>query len=217
MTADMEQRSPEVAIALPLIIIVGGDALALKACSELTSARGQVVTVLWADGSDGFGDKVRELGAGFVERKPNDEDALRAAGVLRAASIMTLTDDDHLNLLVALKARDLNPAIRIVLSQFNRTLGRKLEQNLSDCSVSRSRRTRPRPTPGRPSIITVSTACNSPTSTGRWSDSSAVRRRRAESPEIRSLLRRLRSPSASSRSMAKRVTIAICRSARNTN
>ena len=131
----MEQRSPEAVTALPLIIIVGGDALALKACYELTSARGQVVTVLWGHGSDGFGDKVRKLGATFIERKPHDEESLRAAGVLNAASIMVLTDDDHLNLLVALKARDLNPLIRVVISQFNRTLGRKLEQNLSDCSV----------------------------------------------------------------------------------
>jgi len=133
--ADMQVRSPEAANALPLIIIVGGDALALKACYELTSARGQVVTVLWGDGAGGFADKVHALGATFIARKPNDEEALRAAGVLRAASIMTLTDDDHLNLLVALKARDLNSSIRVVMRQFNRTLGRKLEQNLADCSV----------------------------------------------------------------------------------
>ena len=131
----MEERSPEVATALPLIIIVGGDAMALKACSELTSARGQDVTVLWEHGGGGLAGKVRALGATFVERKPNDEDGLREAGVSGAAAIMTLTEDDHLNLLVALKARDLNPSIRVVLSQFNRTLGRKLEQNLTDCSV----------------------------------------------------------------------------------
>ncbi len=131
----MQVRSPEAANALPLIIIVGGDALALKACYELTSARGQVVTVLWEHGAGGFADKVRALGATFIERRPNDEEALRAAGVLRAASIMALTDDDHLNLLVALKARDLNSSIRVVMRQFNRTLGRKLEQNLADCSV----------------------------------------------------------------------------------
>ncbi|MGH7094937.1 MAG: hypothetical protein ACREFB_15570, partial [Stellaceae bacterium] len=35
----------------------------------------------------------------------------------------------------ALRARDANPKIRIVLRQFNRTLARKIEQNLADCSV----------------------------------------------------------------------------------
>jgi len=109
--------------------------MALKACQELIAAHGLAVTVLWDRGGDGFADKVRALGANFVERKPNDEDALHLAGVSDATSIMTITDNDHLNLLVALKARDLNPSIRVVMSQFNRTLGRKLEQNLTDCSV----------------------------------------------------------------------------------
>ncbi len=40
---------------------------------------------------------------------------------------MALSDDDRLNLQVALKARDLNPHIRVVLRQFNQVLGRKLE------------------------------------------------------------------------------------------
>lgn len=48
---------------------------------------------------------------------------------------MPVCEDDRLNLQVALKARDLNPGIRVVLRQFNRALGRKIEQNLSDCSA----------------------------------------------------------------------------------
>jgi hypothetical protein len=41
----------------------------------------------------------------------------------------------ELNLYAALLARDANPRIRIVLRQFNRTLGHKIEQNLPNCSV----------------------------------------------------------------------------------
>jgi Trk K+ transport system NAD-binding subunit len=131
----MEQRSPQAEPALALMIIVGGDALALKACYELTSAPGIAVTVLWARGGDGFARKVEALGAVFLERRPDDEDALRDAGVLGAAAVLTLSDNDHLNLMVALKARDLNPALRVVIRQFNRTIGRKLEQNLTNCAV----------------------------------------------------------------------------------
>ena len=50
-------------------------------------------------------------------------------------TILALSADDHLNLRAALRARDANPEIRIVLRQFNRTLARKIEQNLHDCSV----------------------------------------------------------------------------------
>src|SRR5207237_8692843 len=46
-----------------------------------------------------------------------------------------LSRDDQLNLQTALRARDANPEIRIVLRQFNRTLAAKIEQNLPNCSV----------------------------------------------------------------------------------
>jgi hypothetical protein len=55
--------------------------------------------------------------------------------VHRAVTILALSPDDHLNLHAALLARDLNPGIRIVLRQFNRTLAHKIEQNLPNCSV----------------------------------------------------------------------------------
>ncbi|HMD01333.1 MAG TPA: NAD-binding protein [Candidatus Baltobacteraceae bacterium] len=130
----MEEPSPQGAPAQPSIIIVGGDALALKACQELTSAQTHSVTVIWPPNEE-FGARVERFGARYVAHRPNDVDVLREAGVLEASAILTLTDDDHLNLLVGLKARDLNPDIRLVMRQFNRTLGRKLEQNLTNCSV----------------------------------------------------------------------------------
>lgn len=71
----------------------------------------------------------------YLPFPPNDFEGLRQVGVMDALSIMALSDDDRVNLQVALKARDMNPKIRVVLRQFNRTLGRKLEQNLPNCSV----------------------------------------------------------------------------------
>lgn len=71
----------------------------------------------------------------FVRGAPSDDAPLNAAGVADAAAIMVLSDDDRLNLQVALKARDRNPDIRIVMRQFNRTLGIKLERSLEHCSV----------------------------------------------------------------------------------
>ena len=48
---------------------------------------------------------------------------------------MPVSNDDRLNLRIALRARELNPKIRVVLRQFNRALGHKIEQNLENCSV----------------------------------------------------------------------------------
>jgi len=98
---------------LPLIIVVGGDDLASRVCDELRATRGHDVVQLW----------------------PADDEALRKAGVAEAVCIIPVSSDDRLNLQLALKAREANPKIRIVLRQFNRALGHKIEQNLADCSA----------------------------------------------------------------------------------
>ena len=120
--------------ALPLIIVVGGDDLAVRVCEELCGTRGHDVVLLW-EPHDRLREQVERVGAGFVGLHPNDYDALKAAGVEDASSIMPVCSDDRLNLQVALKARELNSNLRIVLRQFNQTLGRKIEQNLPNCTA----------------------------------------------------------------------------------
>lgn len=90
--------------------------------------------LLWDEG-DGLARRVQAIGATFVCAEPNDYESLRTCEVGRAASIIPVCPDDRLNLQVALKARDLNPNVRIVLRQFNQTLGRKIEQNLANCTA----------------------------------------------------------------------------------
>lgn len=118
----------------PTMIIVGGDALALSAARELSLVPGCRVVVLWPADPE-FAAAVGTAGAIFVAGRPESDEGLAAAGVQHAVSILALSRDDQLNLQSALRARDTNPRIRIVLRQFNRTLAAKIEQNLPDCSV----------------------------------------------------------------------------------
>ncbi len=118
----------------PVMIVVGGDALALDTAHELCALQGHHVVVLWRGDPD-FARAVENLGAVFVAGQPDSAETLAHAGVRRAVTILALSRDDQLNLHTTLLARDLNPAIRIVLRQFNRRLARKIEQNLPDCSV----------------------------------------------------------------------------------
>jgi voltage-gated potassium channel Kch len=118
----------------PMMIIVGGDALALSTARELCLLSGNRVVVLWPEDGE-FARAVTEVGAVFVAGRPDSRDGLEAAGVAEAVSILALSRDDQLNLQAALRARDANPRIRIVLRQFNRTLAAKIEQNLVDSSV----------------------------------------------------------------------------------
>jgi voltage-gated potassium channel Kch len=116
------------------VIVVGGDALALSTAREICLAQGYRVTVLWGADAE-FARAVEAIGARFVAGAPGRFDSLERAGVREAATILALSADDQLNLSAALRARDANPRIRIVLRQFNRTLAHKIEQNLPDCSV----------------------------------------------------------------------------------
>lgn len=118
----------------PTMIIVGGDALALSAARELSLVPGRRVVVLWPADPE-FAAAVGTAGATFVAGRPESDEGLAAAGVQHAVSILALSRDDQLNLQSALRARDTNPRIRIVLRQFNRTLAAKIEQNLPDCAV----------------------------------------------------------------------------------
>lgn len=118
-----------------LILIVGEpDALALRVCAEISRPGIQRCAVMTVP-SEEFAAQVRRLGARFVPYDEHGTDALIVAGVREAASLIALSPDDRFNLQIALRARDLNPQIRLVLRQFNRTLGHKVAQNLHNCSV----------------------------------------------------------------------------------
>ncbi|MGP6191490.1 MAG: NAD-binding protein [Vulcanimicrobiaceae bacterium] len=118
----------------PLIILVGGGALAERVCAELTLTTGHAVRVLWPLEPERRSAFTHE-GSSVIPLAPDTDQSLVAAGIHEAASILLLSKDDGLNLAVALRARMLNPNVRVVLRQFNVTLGRKIEQNLADCTV----------------------------------------------------------------------------------
>src|SRR4051794_39470863 len=124
----------EAGIIPGIILIVGGDALALSTARELSLAPGHRVTVLWPADPE-FAREVETAGATYVAARPESQDGLVRAGVPEARAILALSRDDQLNLQAALRARDANPRIRIVLRQFNHALATKIEQNLPDCSV----------------------------------------------------------------------------------
>jgi Trk K+ transport system NAD-binding subunit len=132
------RRAEEPAVAEtadPVMIVVGGGAIALSTVQELCALQGHRVVVLWRGDPD-YTRAVANIGAVHITAaRPDSAEALDRAGVRHAVTILALSPDDQLNLHAALLARDANPQIRVVLRQFNRTLAHKIEQNLPNCSV----------------------------------------------------------------------------------
>ncbi len=116
------------------ILIVGDDALAERVCLELGAAGGSHVRVVWPMSSERREAFLR-AGAAVTPQDPDHDEALLDAGVEHADAILTLSENDERNLAVALRARMLNPRIRVVLRQFGTKIGRKIEQNLPDSTV----------------------------------------------------------------------------------
>jgi Trk K+ transport system NAD-binding subunit len=116
-----------------ITLVTGDDALTERVCAELIASGSSVsvVSALSAERRAAF----ERIGAVVVSRAPDSGQALLEAGVGSATTILTLSNDDEANLAVALRARMLNPKIRVVLRQFGTKIGRKIEQNLPDCSV----------------------------------------------------------------------------------
>lgn len=92
------------------------------------------VRLVWPENS-GHALYAEACGARFVAGSPDDPITLDAAGIEDAVSVMAIDADDRFNLDVALSARELNPDVRLIIGQFNRGMARKIEQNLTNCSV----------------------------------------------------------------------------------
>ncbi len=132
-----------------LIIVVGGDYLALEICKEILKTAGHAVVLMWKHGDDRaariLGHETDlltdEFGHAFtfVAEDPTEPGALRRAGLQpsdaegvaqKSFCIVAVSQDDRLNLRVALLARDINDRVRVTLRQFNPLLGQKIQEGL---------------------------------------------------------------------------------------
>ena len=71
----------------------------------------------------------------IIERAELDASAFTDAGVQSARSLALLRQDDLGNFHAALRAQELNPDLRLVLSIFNASLGERIRTFFRDCAV----------------------------------------------------------------------------------
>jgi Trk K+ transport system NAD-binding subunit len=117
-----------------VVIVAGGDALALRVCAELCARQLHDVRLVWHHDAQ-HASYAEACGAQYVTGSPDDPVTLDYAGIEEAETVMAIDANDRVNLDIALSARELNPSVRLIIGQFNRAMAKKIEQNLSNCTV----------------------------------------------------------------------------------
>ena len=130
-----------------LIVVVGGDHLALEICREILRTTGHRIVLVWGPGEGrearAFEHEAHALDAEYDKAFTYHRADPIASGTLERAGLTALPDDstdlhcvvavsqdDRLNLRVALAARDIDDRVRITLRQFNAVLGQKIQEGL---------------------------------------------------------------------------------------
>jgi voltage-gated potassium channel Kch len=131
-----------------LIIVAGGDYLAYEICREILKTAGQRVALVWKHEEERAANLLAQTVAKFREEFPHtfshyaldpaESASLRKAGLEPVGArpdqpnycIVAVSQDDRLNLRVALIARDINERTRVTIRQFNPVLGHKIQEGL---------------------------------------------------------------------------------------
>ncbi|MDX3235895.1 NAD-binding protein [Streptomyces sp. ME03-5709C] len=129
------------------MIVCGDDALTHRLAHELAAVYRRQVMVVLPSLRHGHGPRIAELtrrhGVRVLEAVEPSDTSLLEAGVQDAVALALAYGDDQTNIHAALRARRLNPDIRLVIRMFNRKLGRHLEEMLERAAAARSPQLRP--------------------------------------------------------------------------
>ncbi|GAB2595965.1 NAD-binding protein [Streptomyces capparidis] len=145
------------------MVVCGDDALAHRLAAELRDVYGERVTLVIPPVPTAGGPRRTAAGRGRVRaavlfgrvtaavgRTPAapadqgtrvlhaaepDDETLTEAGVEQAAALALVHDDDETNIHAALRARRLNPRIRLVIRLYNRKLGQHLAELLDQAAA----------------------------------------------------------------------------------
>jgi Trk K+ transport system NAD-binding subunit len=118
------------------VIVCGDSPLAFRIALDLTSRYGEDVVVVLPDRSKNHGPQIAALpGVTVLERADLTSATFADAGVASARALALVAQDDLGNFHAALRAQELNPALRLVLAVFNRRLGEHIRGFFPDCTV----------------------------------------------------------------------------------
>ncbi len=133
----------EMAIASTLknhVILVGLGHLGYRVTSKLHEMTQDVVVIDLHPNDEtskvDLIESIKSLGIPVIQDDASRELILKAAGIQRARSIILCTQNDNLNLQIALKARTMNPNIRVILRIFDDEFAQSLQKQFGFTALS---------------------------------------------------------------------------------
>lgn len=108
------------------VIVMGGGFMSELIVAQLYE-RGATVVVVPDDKAPDLAERVAAYHVIPIKGDPYAERTLVEAGIAQAACLLAVSDNDSLNLEVALKAKKLQPDLRIVISLFDNDLATRLD------------------------------------------------------------------------------------------
>jgi len=116
-------------------ILIGLGHLGFRVVSQLHAMEEPVVVIELNPDADLI-NAVRVMKIPIIQEDASREAALTAAGVQRARTIILCTQDDALNLRIAVKARSLNPQLRVVTRIFDDDFAVSLQEQFGFQALS---------------------------------------------------------------------------------
>ncbi|MFZ5821204.1 MAG: potassium channel family protein [Chloroflexota bacterium] len=117
-------------------VLVGLGHLGFHIVQHLKGAMNQQVAVIELNPSADLTNAVQEMDVPIIHDDASRDSALEAAGVRKASSIILCIQDDAVNLKVALKARNLNPGIRVIIRIFDDDFAQALSEQFGFTALS---------------------------------------------------------------------------------
>jgi Trk K+ transport system NAD-binding subunit len=116
-------------------VLVGLGHLGYRVALQLNDMD-QDVVVLEQDPLAHLVTNVRKVGVTVIQDDASQEPALEAAGIRRARSIILCTQNDSLNLQIAVKARSMNPGIKVIVRIFDEDFAQALHDQFGFIALS---------------------------------------------------------------------------------
>jgi voltage-gated potassium channel len=117
------------------IILVGLGHLGFRVAQEISNM-GQDIVLIEANPAAGLIASIKSMGIPVIQEDASQPTVLETAGVRRARSILLCTQNDSLNLKIALNARRLNPKINVVLRIFDDDFAHALHDQFGYTALS---------------------------------------------------------------------------------